>query len=425
VKIERSGLTRRSLLSAGLGLAAAGVASPAILRLGGTARAAGVVKFGVTKPWADAIQPVLAEFQQATGTEVVIVPVTGTSGVELIQQFTPGFVAGRPAVDLMNISDEATPGFARAGWLEPLDAIATEEWWSDFPKFIRDYTDVWSKRDGHLYRLPTSFSTCLYVVRSDILKEIGVEAPKTWDEIRALGAPAKAKGMAAFADALRKPALASVDAAWLSLQSGGDLFAFDAGTKKAFEFAKGLIDEGSLPREAIAWSYDELIAAYAGDKVATMRQWNYVLGVYSGEKYKDWYKPEKVTVVAPPAAPGGSPATYGGGWGLAVPAKAENKDGAIELAKWLTDTANAEKLRKLTSQFAPPRVSTMKANPDNAYFKALQGYIDGGFMRPRPFHLRINEAQSVVDDMFNGYLAGQIGIDEAMENGAKQIVALG
>lgn len=422
----KSGLSRRNLLRAGAGLVATTLAAPAILGLGDRAYAAGgTVKFATQKPWADAIQPSLADFTKATGINVEIVPLTGGSGVELIQQFTPGLVAGRPAVDIMNISDEATPGFALAGWLEPLDSIATDEWWSDFPQFIRDYAQTWSQHDSHLYRLPTSFSTCLYFVRADVLKELGIEAPKTWDEMGALTKAAQGKGMSAFADALQKPALAAVNAEWLALQANGNPFAFDAGTKAAFEFAKSLIDSGATPRQALAWSYDELIAAYGGDKALTMRQWNYVFDVFRGKDYKDWYTPEKLTPAAPPSAPGGASATYGGGWGVAVPAKAQNKDGALELAKWLTDTKNAEALFGMTSQFAPPRVSTIKAHPENTYFAALQGYISGGNMRPRPFHPKINEANGVIDDMFNGYLAGQMSIDQAMENGAKQIQALG
>lgn len=419
-----NGLSRRAILKAGASLAAAGFAMPALSAFGQGTNG-GKVRFGVTKPWADAIAEPLARFQSETGITVEIVPLTGGSGVELIQQFTPGFMASRPAVDLMNISDEATPGFARAGWLEPLEQIATEEWWSDFSQFVRDYSGTWSSRDGHLYRLPTSFSTCFYYARTDVLAELGVEAPKTWDEINGLTEAAKSRNMAAFADALRKPALAAVGAAWLSLQSGGDLFAFDPGTKTAFEFAKSLIDGGALPRQSLGWSYDELNAAYTGDTVLTMRQWNSFLAVSAGKGYEGWYNPEKVVVVPPPAAANGAPASYGGGWGLAVPAKAENKDSALVLAAWLTDTANAAELRAKTAQFSPPRVSTMAANPDDVYFKALQGYIDGGYMRPRPFHSKIIEAQGIVDDMFNGYLAGQMNIDAAMENGAKQITALG
>jgi hypothetical protein len=67
-------------------------------------------------------------------------------------------------------------------------------------------------------------------------------------------------------------------------------------------------------------------------------------------------------------------------------------------------------------------VSALSDNP----FVALQGmYSDADVVANRPFHPRVSEAQAVVDTVFNGYLAGQYDIDEAIETGMSDIEALG
>src|SRR5262245_59690042 len=114
-------LSRRRLLGAGA-LAAAGVPLHAACGggdSGGTGSAGNkTVRLGVIKTWiTPEIQAIIDQFQTASGQKVKLVPIAGSSGVELIQQFTPGLVSGKPSVDVMFISDEATPGFVSAGWL--------------------------------------------------------------------------------------------------------------------------------------------------------------------------------------------------------------------------------------------------------------------------------------------------------------------
>ncbi|MTD13364.1 extracellular solute-binding protein [Nakamurella sp. YIM 132087] len=431
-------ISRRTLLRAGGTLAAAGLAAPLLAACGsddsgggsGTATSGGggggggTIKLGIVQAWVEPIQPTIDAFTKESGVKVEIVPLSGSSGVELIQQFTPGFVSGKPAVDVMVISDEATPGFVKAGWLEPLDDIGNAEYWSDFPTFVKDYADTWSSQDGKIYRLPTSFTICLYVVRQDVLTELKADVPASWDDLKALGEKAKSKNMFAFGDALSKPALASVDAAWLSLQGGGQVFDFDAGTKAAFEFANDMLTTGYMPKDGLAWTYDQSNAAYTGDSLLSMRQWDYFLSVSAGTT--PWYSPDKVVVVPPPAGTGGQAATYGGGWGLAVPAAGENKDNAKAFVAYMTGKDQAVALASAkNSQFSVIRNTTLDALPDRPQYIALADYNKANVVKPRPFHPKINEAQGILDDMYTGYLSGQLSIDEAMSNGASQIKALG
>jgi hypothetical protein len=55
----------------------------------------------------------------------------------------------------------------------------------------------------------------------------------------------------------------------------------------------------------------------------------------------------------------------------------------------------------------------------------MKTYGDAGVMKPRPFRTKINDAQSVVDDVFTAYLSGQQSLADAMSAGQSRIKALG
>lgn len=421
-------VSRRSVLRAGAGLAALGAASPLIAACGGGSGGSSgdtkTVRLGIIEAWVTPeVQKQLDAFEKSSGYKLSVVPISGSSGVELIQQFTPGFVSGKPSVDVMVISDEATPGFVAANWLEPLDDVVTDTLWQDYPDYIKEYNDTWSTKDGKTYRMISSFSVCLYFARQDLLTQFGADVPTTWDDLDALAEEAKGKGMYVYADAVKKPALSFIASSWLTLQNGGDIFAFDDGTKEAFSWVKSLMDNGYFPKESLGWTYDQSNASYTGDKILTMRQWNYFADVAASTT--PWYKPEKTTVELPLAGPSGTAASYGGGWGMAVPAKASNVDGGKEFVKFMTDPSISTALASGSPNWSVPRVSNESLTKDNPQFQALAKYGDAGVMKPRPFHEKVNDAQSVVDDLFTAYLSGQKSLDDAMSDGASRIADLG
>jgi multiple sugar transport system substrate-binding protein len=210
--------------------------------------------------------------------------------------------------------------------------------------------------------------------------------------------------------------------AYLTAQAGGDIYKADAGTKQAFEFAKKLIDEGYFPKDALTWTYDQSNAAYMSDKLATMRQWTFFNDVAPGNT--EWYAPEKAVIVDPPAGPAGAK-TWAGGWGMAVPKDAKNKDAALKFVAWMNEPDHAVELAQASSFFVTARTSVLDAMGSDGIVAALKHYSESGFVVPRPFHPQAAQAETIVDDIGQSYLTGQIDIDEAMSQLASQIDALG
>ena len=367
------------------------------------------------------LQPFIAEFTKQTGIMVSFFA-NPSAGGDQVAQLTPQFASSSTPVDVLSSSDEAAPLFIRAGWMEPLNDIIPDGFWDDWDQSVRDYVAIWSTVDDQVYRIPHGWSVGYFWTRQDLLTQMGAQAPASWDDIRALGETAKAQGKFAFADAASKPSLAFVYAAYVVAQAGGDIFAFDDGTRAAFAFARELVDKEYFPKAAANWTYDQLNAAYMNDSLVTMRQWPFFYDV--SRRNTAWFTDEKAVITLPPAGPGGIRATWAGAWGWMIPKFTEKKDAAKEYIKFMTAPERSGPLAQAMSDYITPRKSALAVLKGQGLAKSLAEYSAAGVITPRPFHPRVSEAQAIIDTVFNGYLTGQLNLDDAMSNGKRDIDAL-
>lgn len=366
------------------------------------------------------LQPFIAEFTAATGITVEFFA-NPSAGGEQVAQLSPQFASSSTPVDVLSSSDEAAPLFIRAGWMEPLDDIIADGYWDTWDPSVVEYVNIWSSIDGSVFRIPHGWSVGFFWTRQDFLSELGLETPASWDDLRTLGEAAKGKNMMAFADAASKPSLAFVYAAYVVAQAGGNIFDFDDGTKAAFAFAKELVDNGYFPEGATNWTYDQLNAAYMGDQLVTMRQWPFFYDVARANTA--WFAEEKAVITLPPAGPAKA-ATWAGAWGWMIPKFTEKKDAAKEYITFMTAAERSGPLAEAMSDYITPRQSTYDHLKGQGLVKHLEEYSAAGVITPRPFHPRVSEAQAIVDTIFNGLLAGQISVDDAISQGKEEIAAL-
>lgn len=369
----------------------------------------------------DAMTPLFDAFTADSGIAVEWTS-SPSAGGEQVTQLAPQFASESTPVDVLNCSDEAAPGFLRAGWLLPLNDALPEGFWDDFPQAMKDYVATWSSQDDQVYRVPNGWEYGYYWTRQDVLDELGLEAPATWDDMRALGEAAKARNMYAFGDAASQPSLAFVLAAYQTSQSGGDLFTFDDNTRAAFEFTKELLDKEYFPKDAINWNYDQSNAAYMEDQLVTMRQWSFFYDVSRANT--EWFAEDKAVIALPPSGPARR-GTWAGAWGWTVPAFTKVPDEAKAFVTYISAPEQAVTLADSLSNFITPRTSVVDALGDKPFVQLQKMYSDADVVTNRPFHARVSEAQAVVDTVFNGYLAGQFDIDEAMSTGTSDMEALG
>jgi ABC-type glycerol-3-phosphate transport system substrate-binding protein len=344
----------------------------------------------------------------------------------MLTKYSTAFAAGNSPVDVMSDADQSTGIFGRAGWLEPLDGIIPEESWDDFPESMKSAIPIWYGVDGVRYRFPHEFAIGYTWIRSDWFAEKGVSTPTTWEEVVEVGKTFAdpEKGIWGTTDGLMKGGLLYVYVAYLAIQAGGSVFDFDEGTGTALQFLYDMIYTHKIfPEDALNNDYTQQNQLYTEDKVAFMRQWPFFLSVAQG--LTDWYAPEKIKIELPPAGPAGSKSWWGG-WGWSIPKFAPNMDGAKELVKFLSSNETAPRLADGQSWFIMPRASILKhfEGKDNPIVNAMGLYAAEGVPAPRPYHVRVGEAETLVSDMASLFLTNQASLSDVLKQGQELIKGL-
>ena len=370
----------------------------------------------------DAMRPVLDAWTAKTGHKVELES-GPTTGQEMVTKYAPAFQAGTSPVDVFSDADDSGPSFYRAGWIEPLDDVIPAETWADFPEIFKSQIEIWHSYQGHRYRVPHEFAVGYFWYRKDWFDQKGIQPPKNWDEFVSIGKEFTTENTYGTIEALIKPGLMYVYLAYITSQTGGEIFKFDEKTAQAFQFVYDLIyTHKILPEKALSIDYTQQNDEYMKDRVAMMRQWPYFWGVSRGNTA--WYQEGKAEIALPPAGPAGAKSWWGG-WGFSVPKFAPNKPEALDLIAWITNNENAPILARGQSWFIMPRKSILDAMGNEGLVPFMKMYIDNNVPAPRPFHEKVPEAQSVVDDVGSLFLTKQISLEEAMKQGAERIRALG
>jgi len=365
----------------------------------------------------DILREVLPEFEEQTGLRVVLEggPVSGN---DMLTRYSSAFAADNSPVDVFSDADDSSPTFMRAGWLMPLDEIVPEETWADFPDSMTPHIENFLSIEGRPYRIPHEFAVGYFFARKDLLDEAGLAIPTTWEEMIEIGQEFAnpSNNIWGTTDALIKPALLYVYMAYLTAQAGGDIFAFDEQTADAFQFLYDMIYEHQIfPETALNQDYTAQNELYMDDRVAFMRQWPFFQNV--AEDNEDWFEPEKLTIALPPAGPAGSK-SWIGGWGWSIPSSAPNPEGAAELLRFLTSTEIAPILAAAQGFLLTPRYSIIEAlGTEDPLIAAMSMYADNDVFAARPFHPRVAEAQTVVDDMASLFLSRQASLRDVMRQG--------
>lgn len=201
-------------------------------------------------PHQEAITELVKQFNESQDKYEVVEQNQGE--YDTLNQKVLGAVVSDELPTMSQLTPSNITDYAGEGILTPLDELLTEE--NGFDQALMD--DIYEgfmagvKMDEQIYVIPFSKSVRLMFVNKDMLDKAGIEIPKTWEEVKALGDALKEAG-------IDKPAMGlengfSMELETMARQNGAvwiadDLSATDIASDKAVEpmqFLKDLIDQG-------------------------------------------------------------------------------------------------------------------------------------------------------------------------------------
>jgi multiple sugar transport system substrate-binding protein len=133
-----------------------------------------------------------AEFAEATGATV---NVTTVPFAELYQKILTDLSTGTNSFDGYVFAPQWMVDYIVPGYLEDLtDRIAADTAleWEDVGAFFRDFSSTYQ---GRVYTIPFDGDFQMVYYRTDVLEQLGLEPPRTWDDYLAIAEAANGQDM--------------------------------------------------------------------------------------------------------------------------------------------------------------------------------------------------------------------------------------
>ncbi|MBX9393069.1 extracellular solute-binding protein [Streptomyces sp. TRM72054] len=327
------------------------------------------------------------------------------------------------APDVLRSEVGWTPAFAKKGYFLPLDGT---EALADESKFQPSLIEQ-AKYEGKTYGVPFVTDTLALVYNKDLFEKAGVEAPKTWDDLKKAAATIKDK--------------TGVDGYWGSTQAyyaqtflhgeGTDTVDADAKkitvkspeAKKAYETWLSLFDGKGLHKaDTTADAYAHIQDAFVNGKVAAIIQgpWE-ITNFYKGSAFKD---KENLGIATVPAGSTGKAGAPTGGHNLSVYAGSDeaHQQAALKFVNFMT-SAKAQETIALKNSTLPTRddayTAEVKADPGIAGY---QGVLAAA--QPRPALPEYSSLWGPLDDELLAVAGGKKSLDEGLDSAETSIAKL-
>ncbi|MDX3133454.1 extracellular solute-binding protein [Streptomyces europaeiscabiei] len=327
------------------------------------------------------------------------------------------------APDILRSEVGWTPAFAKKGFFLPLDGTDALKDQDKFqPSLIKQ-----AQYDGKTYGVPFVTDTLALVYNKELFEKAGVEAPKTWDDLRKAAATVKDK--------------TGVDGYWGSTQAYyAQSFLYGDGTdtvdvaakkitvnsaeaKKAYGTWLDLFDGKGLHKaDTTADAYAHIQDAFVNGKVASIIQgpWE-ITNFYKGEAFKDKANLGIATVPAGTSGKAGAPT---GGHNLSVYAGSDKakQEASLKFIDFMTSAKSQETIA-LKNSTLPTRddayTTAVKADPGIAGYQTVLAAA-----QPRPELPEYSSLWGPLDTELLAIAGGKESLDKGLGNAETAIAKL-
>ncbi|MDH6519534.1 arabinogalactan oligomer/maltooligosaccharide transport system substrate-binding protein [Streptomyces sp. SAI-208] len=327
------------------------------------------------------------------------------------------------APDVLRSEVGWTPAFAKKGYFLPLDGT---EALADQAKFKSNLIEQ-AKYDGKTYGVPLVTDTLALVYNKQLFAKAGVEAPKTWDDLKKAAATIKDK--------------TGVDGYWGSTQAYyAQTFLYGEGTDTVDASAKKITvnsaaakkgygtwlslfsGKGLHKADTTADAYAHIQDAFVNGKVAAIIQgpWE-ITNFYKGSAFADKNNLGIATVPAGSTGKAGAPT---GGHNLSVYAgsDAAHQKAALKFVNFMT-SAKSQSAIALKNSTLPTRddayTDQVKADPGIAGYGTVLAAA-----QPRPALPEYSSLWGPLDTELPKVAGGKESLDKGLSNAETAIAKL-
>jgi multiple sugar transport system substrate-binding protein len=379
-------------------------------------------------PWADAIKPLLPEFEEQTGMKV---KVESFFEDQLTQKLTVQFTTGSETPDVFMYRPlQEGKLFFKNGWLHSLGEHVGKNAEYDFEDLSKSAVAS-ATVDGQVSGIPIVTEQEILYYRKDLLEAAGIAVPKTIDELVAAAKQLHnpQKEMYGFvARGQRSPLVTQVSSFLYS--EGADFTNGDKATINTPEAIKAFTTYGTLlkdygPPGVLNMSWPQAFGVFAQGQAAFLTDANSL--------YKNLTDPEKSQVadkvgfaVFPSGSAGSKPYNITS-WGLAMNSKAVDKEASWAFMEWAT---SKEVVLKTQQKGNPGARTSVWDNPESTtefpveLVTVIQESVKGGVGHDRPTVINVGEARDAVGEIVQQVISGDTDIQAVADKANAALQAI-
>ena len=367
-------------------------------------------------PFADSTKELVRDFNQKYEKSIHLDVIRGPLETEAISDLAiSSLLLGDTPFDALLMDITWLPKYARAGWLEALDNGFDESDVNDLTNGAR----LGNYYQGGLYRWPLVADIGLLFWRTDLMEQ----PPSTPDELVAVSRNLQNSKKVPWGYVWQGRQYEGLSCVYLEMIDGygGDWFNPDLGTfgldekpgVQAAQWLTNLIKEGISPEAVTNYAESETLQSFKSGDSAFMRNWPYAWAELQKE---DSRVRGKVGISTMVAAPGASPASTVGSWGLSLLKGSQHKEAVIKAFKFLT---SKESQIKLFSDYGyTPTLKSIYEDPTllekYPYIVKLYEALKVGRMRPEtPVYAQLSD---VLQRNLSESLTQEVSADTSMNN---------
>lgn len=275
--------------------------------------------------------------------------------------------------------------------------------------------------DNKQYGIPLLVDNRSLFYNKTLLKEAGVEPPKTWDELLDVAKKTTkwdGKTLVQAGFSLDDVGLFNM---WLQ-QAGGTMLNAD-NTATAFNSEAGMTvldfwDQLMNQAKVYQQGFNDGSDAFAAGKVAMAYNGPWALADYDKVDGLDY------GVVPPVTGPNGDKGALTGGFGLVIPKKAKNQEAAWDFIKWWTTNPDIGVEFAKISTWLPANIEAARNTyfTENEKYKAFVETMD--FAKIRPTVMGYSDVEKLalipqLENVFSGKTTPQKALENAQQQGDK------
>lgn len=334
--------------------------------------------------------------------------------------FVNKLASGDTSVDVMAVDVVFVAEFASAGWLADLGEYFDDQYLGDFlPGPVEG-----AKYEGTLRALPWFSNASVMFYRQDVLDQLGVEVPSTYQGWQDLADQAKGVSDVEYLASFQASKSEAMVTNWLEFiwNSGGEVFGKDG----SFDFPSSSNVTGTetmlnwvqnyAPAGVTTYAEPESEQVFLDGKSLTLRDWSgfWSVGNREGSKVAD-----KIgATVLPVAEEGDTPYSALGGLDLVIndAIDDEHKAAAVKFLEYMTSFDTQKEFTLIAAQ--PPVIEAVYTDEDVLaeipFYAQFYDVIKNGRSRPSfPQYAKLSDAiQRNVHDILSGNVEVEQGLND-------------